>query len=158
MSSPEEIVEYQAWIADEALVLLTEENRILKEGRQQDNDFLERKRDLLARLEVAVENVASLNQQGISLGEAGNKLIDSAQNRIMKVLMLDKENERLMREGGATPQQAKPASPTPEQPAANPASESQERLKAAYQRMLHRAPSPQQEIKPRKPGQRGVNW
>lgn len=77
--------------------LLLEENTLLKERQSvPDSSFLERKKALLDELAASLESVKTLRQSNIAFSETERELIQSAQNRTMQGLYLDRENEQLL--------------------------------------------------------------
>ncbi len=80
-----------------AYALLQEENGILKrEGKPPSEEFLEKKRNLLPRLDESLTALKDLRETGLIKGELNRKLIENTQKKLMKIFLLDRENERLL--------------------------------------------------------------
>lgn len=95
--SPESVIASHIELCDEVLALVLEENRILRStGAPPQDEFLERKRALLPRLDESLDRLREVRESGAVIGDAERTLIETAQNRLMKIFMLDKENEQLL--------------------------------------------------------------
>lgn len=114
--TPSETINQHLSICDEIHLLSLEENRILKQQqRVPEAEFLEKKRQLLAKLETSLARLKELN---ISLaGQAPTRpgidkaLMEKARSRIIQILHLDRENEQLLLRysmGGSRPSVAPP--------------------------------------------------
>ncbi len=80
-----------------AYSLLLEENSLLKrEGNPPPDEFLEKKRNLLPRLEESLTALKDLRETGPIRGAQNRKLIDMTQKKLMKIFLLDRENEQLL--------------------------------------------------------------
>ena len=76
---------------------LIKENTILQEkGNTFDQDFIETKKSLLARLNESLKGLKQINEEPPVEGIKRRELIKAAQNKMMKILLLDRENEQLM--------------------------------------------------------------
>ncbi len=76
---------------------MMEENRILRStGNVPDSGFVERKRALLPRLDESLDRLRLIRESGASVGEATRRQIEAAQNKLMKIFMIDRENEQLL--------------------------------------------------------------
>ncbi|HZZ20937.1 MAG TPA: hypothetical protein VFE25_16300 [Opitutaceae bacterium] len=97
-------------LCDEVYQCVLEENRSLSlDATRPYPDLLERKRQLLARLDKNLESLKTLPAVSSRDAEALSQL-DKARSRILQILQMDKENERLMlraSSGGV------PSAPTP---------------------------------------------
>jgi len=71
--------------------LFTKENELLKQGSL-PAEFLEQKKQLLAQLDEALAQLKEATADSASQ----RSLMRALQDRIMKLLMLDKENEQLL--------------------------------------------------------------
>lgn len=70
------------------------ENRLLKGGQLQEHGkLMGKKRELVKRLEGALATVKALRE---SKAHANANELRSVQDRIMQMLMLDRENEQLL--------------------------------------------------------------
>ena len=95
--SPEEVIRSHIALCDEVMALIMEENRILRTtGAAPQEDFLARKRTLLPRLDRSVEQLKAVREGNAPIGEAARRSIEVAQNKLMKIFMIDRENEQLL--------------------------------------------------------------
>jgi len=95
--SPEEVIRRHIALCDDAHALILEENRLLRStGRPPEEDFLERKRTLLPRLDESLERLRVIRESGQPLGETARRQIESAQKKLLKIFMIDRENEQLL--------------------------------------------------------------
>jgi hypothetical protein len=95
--SPEEAIRAHVVICDEVMSMIMEENRILRStGAVPDLGFVERKRGLLPRLDESLERLRKIRESEVVLGEAARRQIEIAQNKLMKIFMIDRENEQLL--------------------------------------------------------------
>jgi hypothetical protein len=77
--------------------LLLEENRVLRTtGQAPSEELLTRKRDFLPRLDASLEQLRAINAGGVRLSRADAASVQEGRNRLMQVMMLDRENERLL--------------------------------------------------------------
>ena len=96
-ASPEEVIRAHIVLCDEVLALMMEENRILRStGAAPQEDFLSRKRLLLPRLDKSVEELHAVRESGVRLSDGARRQVESAQNKLMKIFMIDRENEQLL--------------------------------------------------------------
>ncbi len=120
--TPAETLQHHQQLCDELYQLALEENRFLKQHqRVPDAPLLDRKRQLLERLE---KSLAALRQLNISLatdapakGASPSQDLDRAavervRAKVMQVLHIDRENEQLLfrysLSGGAKPSASQP--------------------------------------------------
>jgi hypothetical protein len=83
-------------LCDEVYQCVLEENRSLcLDATKPYPDLVEKKRQLLARLDKNLESLRSLPAVSSRDAEALSQL-DKARSRILQILQMDKENERLM--------------------------------------------------------------
>jgi hypothetical protein len=96
-ASSEEVIRAHIALCDEVLALAMEENRILRNtGAAPQEDFLSRKRLLLPRLDKSVEALRAVRESGARLSDGARRQVEVAQNKLMKIFMLDRENEQLL--------------------------------------------------------------
>jgi hypothetical protein len=83
-------------LCDEIHACVLEENHFLRQHqRAPDNAFLEKKRELLARLDLVVEGLRK--QPAASARDADTRArLETTRARILQILQLDKENEQLL--------------------------------------------------------------
>ena len=80
-----------------AYAILLEENSILKrEGKPPSEEFLQKKRNLLPQLDESLSALKNLRETGPIRGAQNRKLIDDTQKKLMKIFLLDRENEQLL--------------------------------------------------------------
>jgi hypothetical protein len=95
--SPEEVIRNHIALCDEVMALIMEENRILRStGAAPQEDFLARKRSLLPRLDKSVEQLRIIREGGTKLSDGARRQVETAQNKLMKIFMIDRENEQLL--------------------------------------------------------------
>lgn len=94
---------------EEAHQLMLEENRLLKAAAAPpDEEFLERKRLVLARLDETLEAVRQASQQAPEESAQQRPIIQQTQQLVFKALLLDRENEQLLLRTLATAKVAVP--------------------------------------------------
>ena len=77
--------------------MLLEENSFLKrEGRLPDEDILEKKRDFLPRLDDSLKALKGLGKETPKLDLGDRRVIQVTQKKLMKIFLLDRENEKLL--------------------------------------------------------------
>jgi len=77
--------------------MLLEENRILRTtGTPPSEELLTRKREFLPRLDTSLEKLRAINADGARLSREEAAAVQEGRNRLMQVMMLDRENERLL--------------------------------------------------------------
>jgi len=77
--------------------MLVEEGNIMrKTGAPPDEAFLTKKSEFLPVLEKGLELLQRINEAPESFPRSSRELVEKARSEIMKLLMLDKENERLL--------------------------------------------------------------
>jgi flagellar biosynthesis/type III secretory pathway chaperone len=92
-----EILDQHVEICEELQQILNEENRWLrKKGGPVDDSILNQKRRLLPRLEESLHNLKKLQEETPEIIPALKEKLNAAQNKIMKILLLDRENEQLL--------------------------------------------------------------
>jgi hypothetical protein len=99
--TPADTLHQHQQLCDEIYQLALEENRFLKQNQRiPDAPFRERKQALLARLEISL---AALKTMNVSLSIEGpldsgleKSAVEKARARVMQILHLDRENEQLL--------------------------------------------------------------
>ncbi len=92
-----EVVDRHLQLCDDLLVLLKEENRLLRgDPSGMTEEFLQQKRDLLPRLDESLAALKIIQEESPEMLPALREKLDSAQKKIMRILLLDKENEQLL--------------------------------------------------------------
>ncbi len=92
-----EVVDDHLRLCEELLTLLKEENRRLKHrGEAPDEETLERKRELLPAFDASLAAMRALQEEQPQILPALREKLKNAQNLIMKMLLLDRENEQLL--------------------------------------------------------------
>lgn len=90
-------LKYHLDLCDEAYRLLLEENHHYRQTESPVSEgFLDRKRDILPRLESSLESLRQLRQDDPLGVKRHRDLASRVQKRLMQVLTLDRENERLL--------------------------------------------------------------
>jgi hypothetical protein len=93
MTLPEALARHLS-LCDELHQLCLEENRILKQFRHPpDAAWRERKQDVSARLD---HSLTSLRLLVPAAGDHGGEVLESARQRSLQILHLDRENEQLL--------------------------------------------------------------
>lgn len=94
---PEDVIRSHIALCDEVMALVMEENRILRStGAPPQEEFLSRKRTLLPRLDKSLDELRQVRESGVKLGDGSRKMVEAAQNKLMKIFMIDRENEQLL--------------------------------------------------------------
>ncbi len=84
-------------ICSELHTLFLEENRVLRTtSAPPPEDLLERKREFLPRLDASLERLRAINESGSRFSAEEQVLVQEGRKRLMQLLMLDRENERLL--------------------------------------------------------------
>jgi len=92
-----DVVNRHLKLCDDILGVLSEENRMLR--RQPaviEDELLNQKRDLLPQLDESLAALKALHEESPELLPAVKEKLKSAQNKIMRILLLDRENEQLL--------------------------------------------------------------
>jgi hypothetical protein len=94
---PSEILNTHLDLLAEIHALFLEEGALLRaSGGRVDENFLERKRGYLSRLDTSLSALRTLGGSGARLDPEGAARVKDARNRLLQILMLDRENERLL--------------------------------------------------------------
>lgn len=92
-----EVVDRHLELCDELLQILNEENRALRHNPEGvGEELLERKRSYLPRLDKSLAQLKQLQMETPEILPAVREKLTSAQNKIMRILLLDRENEQLL--------------------------------------------------------------
>ncbi len=84
-------------LCDEAYALMLEENAHLKHhNASPEAPFLDRKKQLLAALEASVADLRAANEAPVRGNPRVRALAQAAQKKLMKIFLLDRENEQLL--------------------------------------------------------------
>lgn len=85
--------------------LLLEENRVMRTtGSPPSEEMLERKRAFLPRLDASLEKLREINAKNSRLTPDEQAAVVEGRKRLMQLLMLDRENERLLLKASLPPQ------------------------------------------------------
>ena len=95
--SADEILTAHLELCEDTYQILSEENHLLqRKDVGFGEDFISRKTDLLKRLDSSLQALKNLNANPMTKSEHTNSLIKKGQQKLMKILLLDRENERLL--------------------------------------------------------------
>ena len=94
---PEQIIKQHLNLCEQVHNLLLRENHQLKtEGVSTSEEILSEKKSLLPLLDNSLVELKKLSREDFSpFGEGGN-LIRKAQNKLMQIFYIDRENEQLL--------------------------------------------------------------
>lgn len=91
-----EALQQHRQLCDELHECALEENRFLRQHqRPLPAEFVERKREMLARLDRSLEALRTVPAGRVRDPQA-RELLESTRGRILQILQLDKENEQLL--------------------------------------------------------------
>lgn len=103
--SPAEILRAHLAICSELHALFLEESRVLREtGAPPSEELLARKREFLPRLDASLEQLRQVNQGSGRFTPEEQTLVQDGRKKLMQLLMLDRENERLLLRASLPPQ------------------------------------------------------
>ena len=92
-----EVVDTHLEICDDLLHILNEENRMLRNDPGGiSEDLLEQKRSCLPRLDQSLAELKHLQEESPELLPTIREKLTQAQNKIMRIMLLDRENEQLL--------------------------------------------------------------
>jgi hypothetical protein len=95
--TPSSILREHLEICSELHSLLLEESQLLRStGSPPDEKFLERKRIFLPRLDNSLGKMRHLNDQNTGFSKQESALVEEGRKRLLQIMMLDRENERLL--------------------------------------------------------------
>jgi hypothetical protein len=94
---PQKVLQSHLELLSELHNLFLEESALLRaSGLPPDEAFLERKKDYLSRLDVSLGQLKGLGGAEARLDPADRSRVKDARNRLLQILMLDRENERML--------------------------------------------------------------
>ncbi len=95
MPITEEALEEHMEACEHAYQVMLEENRLLKaDGATLTDDFLDKKRDALTRLDNALTTIRDLSGTPGKMSAGNRAAIQKTQQIVLKALLLDRENEQ----------------------------------------------------------------
>lgn len=94
---PQSVIHAHLALCSELHELLLEENRVLRTtGGTSPEDLLERKKQFLPRLDESLKRLREITSGSVRLDEEARAAVVEGRKRLMQLLMLDRENERLL--------------------------------------------------------------
>jgi len=92
-----EVVDKHLTLCEDILGILNEENRMLRrEPPKVEDSLLEEKRALLPQLDESLAALKALHEANPDLHSTVKEKLKSAEKKIMRILLLDRENEQLL--------------------------------------------------------------
>ncbi len=103
--TPAEILRAHIALCSELHALFLEENRVLRtSGAPPSEDLLMRKRDFLPQLDASLERLRQINEGHPRFTPEEQAMVQDGRKKLMQLLMLDRENERLLLRASLPPQ------------------------------------------------------
>jgi hypothetical protein len=107
MHQPEHTIREHLKLCEQVHALLLKENHELKsEGGKTSDEVLAEKRNLLPLLDNSLAELKKLSREDFSPFGQGGEFIRKAQNKLMQIFYIDRENEQLLnraaQQGGQT--------------------------------------------------------
>lgn len=103
--SPADILRAHVAICSDLHALFLEENRLLRTtGTPPSEELLTRKREFLPRLDSSLEQLRRINEHAPRFTPEEQALVQDGRRKLMQLLMLDRENERLLLRASLPPQ------------------------------------------------------
>lgn len=103
--STAEILRAHVAICSDLHALFLEENRVLRTtSAPPPEDLLARKREFLPRLDASLEQLRRINENAARFTPEEQALVQDGRKKLMQLLMLDRENERLLLRASLPPQ------------------------------------------------------
>jgi hypothetical protein len=103
--TPSSILSAHLIICSELHSLLLEESQMLRStGSPPDEGFLERKRVFLPRLDDSLEKLRQLNETKPQFSREEIEMVEEGRKKLLQIMMLDRENERLLLKASMPPQ------------------------------------------------------
>ena len=97
----EDILKEHFDLTSEVLELLQNENKILKSpDGELDSSFNDYKTNLFQRLQKSIQSLKSLTQEAPIEGLHSKEIIRATEKKLMKIFLLDRENESLLLQHG----------------------------------------------------------
>ena len=94
---PREIIKEHYNLCECVHQLLLEENSWLKvEKKPPEMDFLQRKKEIVDRLESSLANLEKLKPEFFSPFDDTKKLVGESHSKLLQIFYLDRENEELL--------------------------------------------------------------
>ena len=95
--SADEVLTAHLELCEDTYQILSEESNLLRrKNTALGEEFISRKTDLLKRLDHSLQALKELNANPLVKSEQTDSLIKKAQQKLMQILLLDRENERLL--------------------------------------------------------------
>lgn len=95
--APAQALRAHVALCTELHALFLEENRVLRaSGAPPSEAFLARKREFLPQLDASLERLRAINAGAPRFTPEEQTLVLEGRNKLMQLLMLDRENERLL--------------------------------------------------------------
>lgn len=103
-ATPASILKAHLQTCTELHELLLEENRVMRATSAPPSDaLLERKKSLLPKLDESLRQLRGINESRTSLSRDEAARVEEARRKLMQILMLDRENERLLLKAALPP-------------------------------------------------------
>ena len=97
MQQPEQVIREHLKLCEQVLALLLKENHELKtDGKTTSEEILAEKKSLLPLLDTTLSEMKKLSREDFSPFGDGGDLISKAQNKLMQIFYIDRENEQLL--------------------------------------------------------------
>lgn len=95
--TPASILRHHLETCSQLHELLLEESRVMRTtGAPPSEELLDRKKALLPLLDASLLQLRQLNESQPTFSREDSKLVDEARSKLLQILMLDRENERLL--------------------------------------------------------------
>ena len=94
---PEKILNAHLSLCEEVHSLLLEENTWLKvQKKVPEMDFLNRKKEIVGKLESSLSNLKRLKPEFFSPFDDSKRLVSESHSKLLQIFYLDRENEELL--------------------------------------------------------------
>lgn len=94
---PQEILQTHLSLCEEVHALLLEENTWLKvEQKVPEMNFLNRKKNIVAKLESSLGNLKKLKPEFFSPFDDSKRLVGESHSKLLQIFYLDRENEEML--------------------------------------------------------------
>lgn len=95
--TPADILRAHVAICSDLHTLFLEENRVLRTtSAPPPDELLARKREFLPQLDASLEHLRRINENSPRFTPEEQALVQEGRKKLMQLLMLDRENERLL--------------------------------------------------------------